>query len=187
MNRLVLATAAALLAAPAAFATEVKVLDGFVSAYPASILSIDDVKVVEQVVDAEYAYKSYLVVEVTGSYESHGAADTVMLRLVRKDDGVPMNYFNVEAELTSVHATSEPVPVGNSFITAVSSPRPFKTQLKLEINGWSGDDTQAQYTVLFKHAEYSPVYHIASQGFYATLIYTDERKEWIFHKVGFEP
>ena len=164
---------------------DVKEIDGFVATHPASVISIDDVVVVEEFVGEESVLDSYLIVEVTGVYESHGEEDVVMVKSKRTDDGRPFSYQSYKLELTSVTTSAEPVPLGGGAITAVSNPRPFKVQFKVRPFMWDGNTNWSDWDATFSYNKYQPVFHQETRGFSARLVWMEDTKKWVFHKVGF--
>ncbi len=167
---------------------QIKQMDGYVSTYPATVIDIADIKVIEQNNGEDSPLDAEILVEVEGTYESHGEEETVMVKLTKKDDGIPMSYQRYEAELYSIVRSSDPVPVGHSYITAISSPKKFKVRFLLKVNSWDTDQqTKAEFLVLFKYKSYNPIWHTVSRGFSATKIHLEkpDLKEWVFHKRGF--
>ena len=184
MKSLLLLTA--LIALPVFAQEKASEFTNHISSYAVSILELENIEVVEEHIDKKMVLDSYLVLEVTGTYESHGEEETVGVLLDRVDDGNPFNYESYEGKFYSIQNNVTEIGIGSSFITAISSPRKFKVRFRINVNGWSGNDDMAEWNLAFKYNKYSPVYHEVSRGINVMLFYSPDNYKWRTYKFGFQ-
>jgi hypothetical protein len=153
------------------------------------IIDISSIKKISENIGAD-AIRSTMEVEFEGMYEGHGALDN----LVGQIETISSSDTGAKGELKIYSVDLKPVAmrVGGGFITALSSPTPFRVTVKVAPSMWSpsgnanfaGPQTGMEWSVIAKVARYTPVQYEHVYGFSAFLVHSAARKAWNLYPFG---
>ena len=168
--------------------TPAKLTENHVSAtinnVPVKIVSLNAIEIKDQVEDQNSPDQSYIIVDISGTYETHGTGEKKLgLEFIRTDDRHPFEYHTYNVLLREVTEYSTPIEVFNNIVPSISVPKPFKFHLKITPGALPYKWSRA--TSIFKIKDGS--HESKTLGYIsAQLENKDGRITWDFYKSVFE-